>query len=184
MISFAFASSEEEKSLLVQVYIKTNKVLFGQAKKILKDSGLAEDAVQEAFIRLGHNLDKIDSPDSNKTLNYMVTIVKHISIDIYNKNKKATVFSLEDYDEDIDSTEETVEELVIRQEEYGLLKEAIVALNDTLREPLILQITNGMKEKEIAETLGISVSNVGARLTRAKQKIRQYMNGKEAGKDE
>ena len=65
-----------------------------------------------------------------------------------------------------------------------MLKEAIVALNDTLREPLILQITNGMKEKEIAETLGISVSNVGARLTRAKQKIRQYMNGKAAGKDE
>ena len=38
-----------------------------------------------------------------------------------------------------------------------------------------------MKEKEISEELGISISNVGVRIHRAKIKIKEYIERKEAG---
>lgn len=181
MISFTFASTDEDKLILEQVYIKTNKVLYGYAYRILKDHGLAEDAIHEAFIRLGNNLDKIDAPDSKKTLNYMITIVENVSKTMYGKYIKAAPFTLEDYDEDINQSTESVGEFVVRQEEYNLLREAISQLDDKFRKPLILQYVYGMKENEIAKELGLTQSNVGVRLFRAKCKIKEYIERKEAG---
>ncbi len=58
------------------------------------------------------------------------------------------------------------------------LKEAISNLPDALREPLILHFFNGMKLDQIAQLLGISLSNVGMRIYRAKIEIKAYVKKK------
>ncbi|MBO5995531.1 MAG: sigma-70 family RNA polymerase sigma factor, partial [Firmicutes bacterium] len=49
---------------------------------IVKDYHLAEDAVQEAMIRLSQNTDKIDTIDSNQSKNYVYTVTKNEALKI------------------------------------------------------------------------------------------------------
>ena len=181
MISFKFSSKDEEKSAIEKLYIKTNRVLYGYAYNILKDKGLAEDAVHEAFIRLEKNLDKIDDPDSRRTFNYLITIVENISKTMYVKRGREFAAPLEDYSEVEENEFESADEVVIKREEYVLLHEAIDHLDEKYRKVMTLLYFYGMKEKEIAEELGISISNVGVRIHRAKIKIKEYIERKEAG---
>lgn len=167
--------------MIEKLYIKTNKVLYGYAYDILKDKGLAEDAVHEAFIRLEKNLDKIDDPDSRRTFNYLITIVENVSKTMYVRRKREFVAPLEDYSENSDERFETADELIVKQEEYALLHEAMEHLEDKYRKVMVCLCVYGMKEKEISEELGISVTNAGVRIHRAKSKIREYIERKEAG---
>jgi RNA polymerase sigma-70 factor (ECF subfamily) len=103
-MAFLKLLSKEEKSVIEKIYIKTNKVLYGYAYDILKDKGLAEDAVHEAFIRLEKNLDKIDDPESRRTFNYMITIVENISKTMYMRRKREFSEPIKDYSENHDET--------------------------------------------------------------------------------
>lgn len=181
MISFKFSSKDEEKSAIEKLYIKTNKVLYGYAYDILKDKGLAEDAVHEAFVRLEKNLDKIDNPESRRTFNYLITIVENISKTMYVKRRREFASPLEDYSEKEENEFESADEVIIKREEYTLLHDAIDHLDEKYRKVMTLLYFYGMKEKEIAEELGISINNVGVRNHRAKIKIKEYIERKEAG---
>ena len=175
------SEGKRERSVLERVYNKTNGILFGYAMSILKDQGLAEDAVQESFLRLSKNLDKIDSPESKRTINYMITIVKNLCYTLCNRRARGPVIQLEENDTDTETDTDSVEDIVIHKEDYIWLKEAITSLDDTLREPLILYYFNEMKDNEIADLLGISRANVGVRIFRAKKKIKEYIERRETG---
>lgn len=112
------SAGKRECGILERVYDKTNGILFGYAMSILKDQGLAEDAVQESFLRLSKNLDKIDSPESKRTLNYMITIVKNLCYTIYNKRAKGPNIRLEENDTDTETDTDSVEDIVIHKEDY------------------------------------------------------------------
>ena len=62
------------------IYKKYRKLLLYKAFEILKDYQLAEDSTDEAFIRIYNNLNNVDDPDSNFSIAYFVTIVKHTSL--------------------------------------------------------------------------------------------------------
>ncbi len=181
MVSLNFRLENEKRSVIEEIYKRTNKVLYGRAYDILKDKGLAEDAVHEAFIRLAKNLDKIDDPESRRTFNFLITIVENISKTMYMKRKREFAAPLEDYSEKREDEFETADEVLIRQEEYSVLREAIGHLDEKYREAMILSYVYGMKEKEIAEELGISLANAGVRIHRAKTKVKEYIKRKEAG---
>ena len=49
-------------------------------------------------------------------------------------------------------------------------------MNDRFREPLVLRYLNGLTNHQIAEALGISVSNVKIRLARAKDVLQSRLS--------
>lgn len=56
--------------------------------------------------------------------------------------------------------------------EEGALREAMDALSEKLRTPLLLKYVNGFSEKEIAHALGVPVTTVKSRLHRARKALR------------
>ena len=56
------------------------------------------------------------------------------------------------------------------------LREAINALPEALRTPLLLKYMEGMTEKEVAEALRLPVSSVKSRLFRARKLLKQELN--------
>ena len=59
--------------------------------------------------------------------------------------------------------------------ENGDLKRAIDVLDSSLRIPFLLKYMEGYSEKEVANTLGITVANVKSRLLRARSKLRKEL---------
>ena len=65
------------------------------------------------------------------------------------------------------------------QEDDGALAEAMDALAEKLRTPLLLRYMEGFTEKEIAQALGISLPAVKSRLHRARRALREELGDSE-----
>ena len=69
-----------------EFYNQTSKSLFFTALMILKDEHLANDIVQESYVKMFQN---IDSLDPKQKINYnLTTIARNLSINEYNKRKR------------------------------------------------------------------------------------------------
>lgn len=97
-IYLSLIDSYKDKSKFMKIYDKYKNLLFHVAKKILKDNNLAEDALQEAFIRIAKNLHKINEVSSPETKGFVVIIVKHVSISML-KDKNMNNILYDDFSE-------------------------------------------------------------------------------------
>lgn len=100
--------------------------MYHVAYCILRDEGLAEDAVQEAFLKLMKSNVDFKDAKSDECKQYIITIIKHASIDIYNRKKREQelIFFSDDANVDIIGEKEITEALnkkfgdVILTDEY------------------------------------------------------------------
>lgn len=163
--------TDDEKSTYEKLYNRYKRIMLNYAYSILKDRSLAEDAVHEAFIKLGNNLQKVHNLECNKTLNYLVTIVKNTSLTILKKQNKNKTMDFDSLEYEIIDDKIDIQDDIVSSEKYNLIMEIIDELKDELKTPFLLKMGQGYSNKEIAEILNISDNNVAVRIYRAKKKI-------------
>ena len=118
--------------------------------------GDAEDAVQETFVRFFRSLDRYRH--YGKAANYLYVIARNCCND---HNRVPAELSLEVLPEQGTRDTESMERSLI-------LREALASLPDELRETAVLRYVQGLKQREIAQILGIGLPLVKYRLRRAK----------------
>ncbi len=62
--------------------------MYQAAYRILYDSARAEDAVQDAFLKLMKGGVYFEDAASDDCKKYIVTVIRHSAIDIYNRKKR------------------------------------------------------------------------------------------------
>lgn len=136
----------------------------------LHDLQLAEDAVQETYIRIYKNYDKFLGKSAEKT--WITRIAINVCKDYLRSPWKQRVIygGIEPgYDKDTQAREtELYDDTVIC---------AIGQLKPKYREVVLLFYYQELKTSEIAEILGISVSAVTVRLTRAREQLKKKLEG-------
>ena len=168
--------SEEDRSKFEIIYETYHKLMFFLARQILSDDRDAEDAVQEAFIRIIKNLEKITDPKCPKSKHYIVIIVKRTAIDIKKKldrepeqivleEDSADLYAIEDKDSDYRQIDGRID-----------LSEAIAGLPDKYRDVILLKYYQDYSDQEIAELTGMSVFNVQKTIQRARKKLEQELS--------
>ena len=70
-----------QRDALKQLYDRFGARLYGIAHRILRDSALAEDAIQEAFVKIWRNAGKFD-PARGSALGWVVIIVRRAAFDL------------------------------------------------------------------------------------------------------
>ena len=146
--------SEHQTSLLRMCYL------------ILHDSGLAEDAVQETFVKAYRALPAFRGQSSHKTwlMRIAINTCRDMQRGSWLKHLSRTV-SLDQLAEPSESFSEDALAVNI----------GIAGLPVKLREAVLLYYYQDMTIEEAAEALGISVSSVAERLKRAKEKLRESL---------
>lgn len=136
----------------------------------LHDLQLAEDAVQETYIRIFQNYDRFLGKSAEKT--WITRIAINVCKDYLRSPWKQKVFygGIEpEYGKEAETMEPEIrDDIVIR---------AICGLKPKYREVVLLFYYQELKTSEIAEILGISVSAVTVRLTRAREQLREKLKG-------
>lgn len=168
--------TEEDQSKLSKIYYEYNKVMMYTALNVLKNEALAQEAVNDAFVRIINNLHKIkmDEIYSHKTKSFLVKIVRNTSIDALNEEKKHIGADFDDINETkilFRNDNSNVDDLMNVQAVY----EAIDLLPEIHREILELKIYRDFTDKEIAKFLNISHSVVRKRLQRARENLIQIL---------
>ena len=170
LIYLSMIELDEDKNKLEQLYTTYKQTMFYSANRILKDEYLAEDVVHQAFLRIIHNLSKIDKIDCHKTKGFIVIIVENIAIDFYRKRKRENNISfdkIEVYIEDIKAKDNFI---------LSDIEEAILKLPINYSTVLRLKYSQGYSNKEVAQILNISEENVRQRISRARKRLTETLN--------
>lgn len=167
---FSIISDEVQQSKFETIYYAHRQAMFYTAHRILRDQHLAEDAVQEAFLRIIKNLHKIDADDCHKTKGFLVIIVKNIAIDMYNKRKKQSEVLLDETIKDTASAAFSAEDDSIAQ-----IARCIKKLPDLYAHSMTLYYLYELNDKECAQLLNISVATVRKRLERGRALLKEQL---------
>lgn len=157
-----------EQNTFEFVYEKYKRLMWRKAYDILKDYGLAEDAVSEAFIRVYRNFHRIEDPAAPQTAAFLVTIVKNAAINIYHKRNKVLPTDFSEF-ERADSFDMEAE--VATRDEAERAAVLVDRLGEAERSVFLLKYAHDLANKDIGKILDISENNVNVRLHRARKKL-------------
>lgn len=158
----------------------TSAPLFNLARRYLNNSDLAEDALQEAYIKVYRNLGTLR--DAGRAYSWICSIVVNECRQLYNKNKKHMGTDLEDVEFMLGTEGEAKTEMNER-ELNELVGAALEKMPVKLREILVLREFQGLDYEEIAKTAKLPVGTVRSRLARARDKWLEICNEMLGGQD-
>lgn len=140
----------------------------------VKDVQLAEDVVQETFIKYFKSPEKFEQRASLKT--YLSRIVIHKSLDYLRSWKARRRIILKLVQHDTKAFIATPADAMQHKLEQTTLMQHVLALSLKYREVIILFYYEEMTSLEIAELLGMSENTVKTRLRRAREQLKRRMN--------
>lgn len=156
-----------KKETYAAVYLEQAKAVRGFIYFKCGQMDLAEDLVQDAFIKLWDNCKKVDI---SNVKNYLFTIANNLFL---NKIKHQSVIYKHQNSHKVLNYAETPEFLLIEKEFQKKLDQAINSLTEKQREVFLLSRIEKKKYKEIAITLGISIKTVEKHMHNALLALRQ-----------
>lgn len=154
-------------------------MMFGIAQNILQDSGLAEDAVNTAFLSIINHFEFTKTRDEEKIKGYIIVVVQNAAKQIYNKQKKYSFINKTDLEFDYDyennffAKANKIGDSIYDKIDYIFIFDAIKEMPSIYSEVLLLRFYHGCNSKEIGKTLGISEATVRKRIERARMILKE-----------
>ena len=170
-VFLASLDSEEERDKLTLIYEKYYPNMLRTARRYTRNSGAEGDIVHDSVLKIIRNLEKIDLHNENSASCFIMTIVRNTAKDWL--KYEAIRMSADVDEQEFRLSDENAVPLnsVLEKEGYNRLIGYISELNDTYRDACNLKFVCGLKDKEIAEVLGITEKNVSVRITRGRHKL-------------
>lgn len=144
----------------------------------LQNENDAEEIVQNVMLKLWEQKDKINEIENMQA--YLFRSVKNQCLNFIKRNKLADVYKIEAWKELKDLEEQTMSSTTEADNETQIkqLKSLIETLPERCQEVLRMSKFEGLKNKEIAEELDISLKAVEANISRAFSIIRKNFHNK------
>lgn len=146
-----------DKEYKEQIDLHADDVLRYLAKNI-KDGEVAKDILQDTFVSLWENKEKVEP---SKIKNWLFTVAHNNMLKLFRYNKIRQNSFIEE-----NSSESNLENT-------QLIDQLLKQLPNRMRQCLMLKDWQGFSIKEIAEILDISEENVKINIFRAKIKLKE-----------
>ena len=178
-----------DKEILEQLYYAYSPRLINYAGKVLQDKGMADDLVQDSFVRFWERYKGKDSDFwpailYTMTRNRCLDHLKHLSVKHRVINGEVSFSNLEKLTiEDFVGNASPTEDMLIMNELNKELTRIIGTLPDKCREVFRMSRLEGMRNDEIASSLGISVKAVEKNITKALKVLRNELEKNGEGYD-
>lgn len=163
----------DDQSAYKELFLMMHGRLSSFATSILKSKYDAEEVVSDVFMRIWEKrvqLAQVESP-----LFYLFTAVKNQSINRLNSDKKNRQISPEHWMVQLNSVYFNPEKLMMTAEMLKYINNTINTLPPKCRMVFKLIKEDGLRYKEVAELLGISVKTVEAQMAIALRRIGKCM---------
>lgn len=144
------------------IYNETKRVVFYCALSILKDHGLAEDIMQNTYIKVKqycHSYHK-----GTKPIAWITTIARNLSINEHNRRKRELYTDFSDYNQH--GTYSISDDKLV-------LSSAFKYLNERERQLVIMHVLGGLKHRELAEIFNMPLGTVLFKYNSALKKLRK-----------
>lgn len=162
-------AKRSEKKFLEKLYEDNKQIMYKTAFSVLQNPEQAEDAVQDAFLRVIKNLSKFRTYSRNENAAYLVIIVRGIASNMLAANKRTA-----DLENDLpaaDNIEETAEADIA----YEQIVRNIEKLSPALKNIATMLWVENLSEHEIAGLLDMNINTVRSSASRARKQLKQMI---------
>ena len=175
MIAACMALIDEpsDKEKFMEIYNTYNKMMFKVAMSVLHNRSLADETVQDCFLKIAVNIDLMPDVRSKKTRALIIIMVRNKSLN----NLKAEHYDkTEPLSETEDVTSDTINN-VLSEIGYKRLVEEISGLDDIYKDILTLRFICDYSIDEICSLLDISKGTAGSRISRGRKILIERLEG-------
>lgn len=166
-------TADEERKVFDDLYIKYHKAVYQNIRKLVQDEDASLDILQEVFLSLWENKDKVLFEESVGGWLFVVSYNKSMSL--LRKQVKTSVID-EENPELISDSYSTLQ----REREFDLkmnvLNEAVNLLPPRKQEAFKLHRFEGMSKEEVALEMELSKETVMDYLKQSNQMIKKYIS--------
>lgn len=146
---------------------------------------LAEDVLQETFLRLA----RFQSSDHSRTVEhpqrFLFRVASNLVIDYVRKKRlQARIFTQDPPSEEFPDGEPHAERKVYAKQRWRLVQAAVNELSPKCRQALLLNRLEGLTHAEIGRKLGVSESMVAKYIGQALRHCRQRLLASETSPDD
>lgn len=161
-------------TIAIQVlYNMYSGALFGVISRIIQQTEVAEDLLQETFIKIWNSAESYDS-SKGRLFTWMMNIARNLSID----KLRSKDFKNSNKNQDIENNVVLIDaqrEVTYNADLLGL-KELVTSLKPELNNVLNMVYFNGYTHVEAAEELNIPLGTLKTRIRMAIMELRKHFN--------
>jgi RNA polymerase sigma factor (sigma-70 family) len=165
-------AARRDEAALGALYDRFGRVAYGLALRIVRDRGLAEDAVQEAFMTVWRNADRF-MPERAKASTWILTFVHRRAVDLVRREERRRTEPLPETPA-LGSAPSTDEEAWLRLRRERV-QQALRSLPDQQREAIELAYFGGFTQSELAERLGEPLGTIKSRMFTGLARLRELL---------
>ncbi|MGP4060126.1 RNA polymerase sigma factor SigX [Halobacillus sp. H74] len=172
------------KSFFDELYENYHRDLFQFLIYMVKDRDLAEDLVQDVYIKVIKSYESFSGRSTEKT--WLFSIARHVAIDHFRKQKRKRNKIMEFFDwsekgEQLRDHETLPDEVAVQKDEVQRVYRALDECTVDQRSVIILRFIQGMSIQETAEILEWSESKVKTTQHRAMKALKTIMGQEDKG---
>jgi RNA polymerase sigma-70 factor, ECF subfamily len=169
------AVARSDEAALAELYDRFGRIAYGLALRVLRDSALAEDAVQDAFLNVWRSADRFQAGRA-KASTWVLTFVHRRAVDLVRREERRRTEPEEAAPEPAGpGADEDVE----RRSKREVVQDALRRLPPEQREAIELAYYGGYTQSELAERLGEPLGTIKSRMFSGLQRLRGLLD--EAG---
>lgn len=168
------AVARHDRAAFKELYEATSAKLFAVAVRILKRADLAEEVLQDAYLKIWNQASDY-SPGHGSPVSWMVAIVRNRAIDVLRKRSERPLADGDQVEAGLVDDMPDPFALAVQSEELRGLMVAMEALDPEHRKCVLLAYYHGYTHEEIAVLTKAPVGTVKSRIRRSLVHIRERM---------
>lgn len=165
--------SKENTNTFEQLFKDNFAKLCYFATKVLKDSVLAKDVVQEAFITYW-NLNQEEKQKIKAVNGFLYQLVKNACLNRLRRLKLENAYLQLQETEPVEDA--VALNLMIKSEVMSEINKVLISLPDGCQQIFRMGYLEGLKNQEIADVLGLSINTVKTQKKRGLQLLKTRLN--------
>lgn len=165
------AGDDAAFTTMMEIY---QKRVYSVAYGIVRNPDDAMDVAQETFFRAWARISSWRGEASLST--WLCRIASNLALDIVRKNKR--VIPVDEIAGSQVSADADAVTALISAENTAELEKAVAELSEDYRSIIVMRHTAAMSYQDIADALGLSLSQVKNRLLRARQMLKTKLTGR------
>ena len=169
----ARVAAGDRDAALAELYDRYGRRLYGLGLNLLGDAGLAEELVQETFVRLWRSSGRFD-PARASARTFVFTLARRAAIDLHRRRSSRFLRvgpSYGAWDHEGLTSDDAFEQLLL-----GLdVRAALDALSPKHREVLELHVVADLTQAEVAARLDVPLGTVKTRTLYALRALREEL---------
>jgi RNA polymerase sigma-70 factor (ECF subfamily) len=172
-------SPKEEQSYFEQEILTNKKRVFAYIRHYVNDVALAEDILQDTFLKVFQSVKAGKYSDNGKFFSWVTRIAHNLIIDHFRMKKQMNTISNDNNESDLFNSkkfaEDNVEDEMIKRQIHQDVRKMISLLSEDQREIVILKHYAGFSFKEIADLTNVSINTALGRMRYALINLRKLM---------